>query len=484
VPRPIRLSVGAFTALAAVPALALGALSVVAQARAHDGTLPPPPSSTVPVATVPITTPLLSMRRAPAALATDKRRDVLSGALTGLVGAVDPTSCMAVGTGHSLVAAVNPTAPVIPASNLKVVVAAAAAEILGPDTVFTTKVVGPAPVDGVVRGDVYLVGGGDPVLSEAWYAQPNAVRKRPPLHATSVEALADSLKAAGVTAITGSVVGDGTRYDDERHPPGWGASVEATGDGVPVGALVIDDSMNEKGAIAADPAAFAATTFTDVLRARGISVGGAPSTGGAPAAAASLASVQSGTLADVLNEMLATSDNLTAEMMVKEVGLHVSGTGTRVDGLAAIMAKVAAWGVPTDGFTMDDGSGLSRANRVTCAGMLAILQRGTATDLVGSGMAVAGQNGSTLDGRFGDAGLSGVLRGKTGSLRGVKALCGYFPAGGGEVQFVLILNGETATNFAGPWGQLGSALLAAAASPAADRFAPVGTSTAAAKGQP
>jgi D-alanyl-D-alanine carboxypeptidase/D-alanyl-D-alanine-endopeptidase (penicillin-binding protein 4) len=474
VPRPVRLSAAALTALAAVPALALGTLTVVAQSRVDAGSLPPPPSSTIATTTVPITTPLLSMRRAPAALATDKRRDVLGGALGGLVGAVDPGSCMAVGTGHSLVAAVNPTKPVIPASNLKVVVAAAAAEILGPDTVFTTKVVGSAPVGGVVQGDVYLVGGGDPVLSEAWYAQPNAVRKRPPLHATSVEALVDSLKGAGVTTITGSVIGDGSRYDDERHPPGWGSGVTSTGDGVPVGALVIDDSMNEKGAIAADPTAFAASAFTDVLRSRGITVGGAPSTGAAPSDGTTLASIDSGSLADILNEMLATSDNLTAEMMVKEVGLHAAGKGTRVDGLAAIMAKMSSWGVPTAGFVMDDGSGLSRANRVTCAGMLAILQRGTASDLVGSGMAVAGQSGSTLDGRFEDAGLSGVLRAKTGSLRGVKALCGYFPAGGGEVQFVLILNGDTATAFAGPWGQLGTALLAAAAAPAADRFAPVG----------
>jgi D-alanyl-D-alanine carboxypeptidase/D-alanyl-D-alanine-endopeptidase (penicillin-binding protein 4) len=474
VPRPVRLPFAAFVAMAAVPALALGVLTVVAQGRADSGVLPPPPSSTVAASTVPMTTPLLSMRRAPAALATTRRRDLLRGALGGLVGAVDPASCLAVGTGHSLVAAVNPTRPVIPASNLKVIVAAAAAEILGPDTVFTTRVVGSAPVGGVVQGDVYLVGGGDPLLSEDWYAQPNAVRKRPPLHATSVEALADALKAAGVTTITGSVVGDGSRYDDERHPPGWGASVTATGDGVPVGALVIDDSMNEKGAIAADPAQFAASAFTDVLRARGVTVGGSPSTGAAPADATPLAGIDSGALAEVLNEMLATSDNLTAEMMVKEVGLHVAGKGTRVDGLAAITAEVAGWGVPTDGFTMDDGSGLSRANRVTCAGMLAILQRGAATDLVGSGMAIAGQSGSTLDGRFEDAGLSGVLRAKTGSLRGVKALCGYFPAGGGEVQFVLILNGDTATSFVGPWGQLGAALLAAAAAPAADRFAPIG----------
>jgi D-alanyl-D-alanine carboxypeptidase/D-alanyl-D-alanine-endopeptidase (penicillin-binding protein 4) len=172
--------------------------------------------------------------------------------------------------------------------------------------------------------------------------------------------------------------------------------------------------------------------------------------------------------------MLATSDNLTAEMMVKEVGLHVAGKGTRTDGLQAITKKLADWGISTDGLAMVDGSGLSRGNRVTCSTMLAVLQRGTATDLVGAGMALAGQSGSTLDGRFQEAGLAGVLQGKTGTLNGVKALCGYFPAAGGEVQFVLILNGDTATTFATPWSQLGTALLAATAAPTPERLAPVG----------
>jgi D-alanyl-D-alanine carboxypeptidase len=87
-------------------------------------------------------------------------------------------------------------------------------------------------------------------------------------------------------------------------------------------------------------------------------------------------------------------------------------------------------------------------------------------------MATAGQDGSTLDGKFEQEGLAGVLQAKTGSLRGVKALCGYFPAGGDEIAFVLVLNGPSATAFESRWDLLGAALLAAASAPSADSLGP------------
>jgi D-alanyl-D-alanine carboxypeptidase/D-alanyl-D-alanine-endopeptidase (penicillin-binding protein 4) len=159
-------------------------------------------------------------------------------------------------------------------------------------------------------------------------------------------------------------------------------------------------------------------------------------------------------------------------MMVKELGVAGVARGTRVDGLQVVTDRLTQWGIPTDGVSLVDGSGLSRENRLTCNALLAVLLRGTATDVVGAGLATAGQDGSTLDGRFEEPGLAGVLQAKTGSLREVKALCGYFPAGDDEVAFVLILNGAAAGDFATPWGLLGDALLATAASPAADALAP------------
>jgi serine-type D-Ala-D-Ala carboxypeptidase/endopeptidase (penicillin-binding protein 4) len=471
VPGTSRHPLAALTVIAAVPALLFASLAVYADGRAEVDVLAEPAPVVAPG--VAPRTPLLSVRRTPQVLASDHRREVLADAVQSLSVEVDSGSCLAVGVNGRLLTGANTAASVIPASNLKVVVAAVALEVLGPGTVFDTTVMGASPVGGVVQGDVYLVGGGDPVLSEGWYTQITASHKRPPLNATGVEALADALVTAGVQRITGSVLGVDDRYDDERHPPGWSDDIRASIDGVPVGALVINDSVSQTGAISDDPARHAASVLTRLLRDRGVVVEGDADTGSLAAGTVQLATVTSQALPALLNEMLATSDNLTAEMLVKEIGAKAGGAGTREAGLKVISDTLAKWGTPLEGVELHDGSGLSRENRITCTTLLAVLQRGSATDPVGAGLARAGQDGSTLDGKFEEPGLAGVLQAKTGSLREVKALCGYFPAGGDEIAFVLVLNGPTATAFDTRWDLLGTALLAAAASPGADVLTPL-----------
>ena len=119
------------------------------------------------------------------------------------------------------------------------------------------------------------------------------------------------------------------------------------------------------------------------------------------------------------------------------------------------MEKLAAWGVPTAGVSLVDGSGLSDASRLTCAAILGVLEHGSATDAVGQGMPVAGATGGTLSDVFADSPLAGKLRGKTGTLNpncnpgqlGAKSLGGYVPqAGGGAIEFVLLQNGECIAN--------------------------------------
>ena len=155
--------------------------------------------------------------------------------------------------------------------------------------------------------------------------------------------------------------------------------------------------------------------------------------------------------------MLTTSDNSTAEMMLKEIDVASGGTGTRTGGLAILMSTMQGWGIPIEGITLVDASGLSDDDRLTCGALLAVLQHGSVADAVGQGLAVGGAAGSTLyDVFLAGQPLSGIIRAKTGTLNNLsdgvtpdgkpaaKALSGYVPSeGGGVIEFSLLLNGQT-----------------------------------------
>jgi serine-type D-Ala-D-Ala carboxypeptidase/endopeptidase (penicillin-binding protein 4) len=448
--------------LAALPAAGLAAAWRFADARR-------PPPVVQPVAPDPATlpavmpTPLLSVRRAPGVLSRQVNHTALQSALQPLLASVDDNRCFALAIDGQQVAAKNETLPLAPASNLKILTAAVALDVLGPGFTYSTKVVG-ALADGVVQGDLYLVGGGDPVLASEWWNGNNP--KWPPFNETSFEALADAIQQQGVTRITGGLVGDGSRYDDEFYAPTWAAADHVTQAG-PIDALLANDSWQTPQAAANDPALGAAAVLRGMLVDRGISVGDA-STGIAAAGAATIAEVQSQPFPAILAEMLTTSDNNTSEMVLKEIGFQATGQGTRSAGLQVVMEKLTAWGVPTAGVVLVDGSGLSDANRLTCAAILGVLEHGSATDAVGQGMPVAGAPGGTLFDVFTDSPLAGKLHGKTGSLNpncnagqlGAKSLGGYVPqTGGGAIEFVLLQNGQCiANNYKPLWEQLGQAL--------------------------
>ena len=186
----------------------------------------PPPESTAPVPEprLALSTQLLSMRRSASELSRDLNLAAFETAVEPLTDSVNERSCVAVSLDGVVAGAANSSLAVIPASNQKILVAAVAEEILGPDYVYTTTVVGAEPVNGVIAGDVYLVGGGDPLLSGDWYPE-SELDRYPTFNATSIDALAAQLSAAGVTQITGVVRGDGSRYDDEFYAPGWGEGV-------------------------------------------------------------------------------------------------------------------------------------------------------------------------------------------------------------------------------------------------------------------
>lgn len=462
--------------LAAVPAVGLGALWRFADARRPPPVVQPvaPDPATMPAA---MTTPLLSVRRAPGVLSRQVNVTDLQTALQPLLASVDDNRCFALAIDGQLVAAKNETRPLSPASNLKILTAAVALEVLGPGFTYSTKVVGALGDGGVVEGDVYLVGGGDPVLANSWW---NGLGKYPPFNETSFDALADAIQQQGVTKITGGVIGDGSRYDDEFFAPTWAADDHVKQAG-PIDALLANDSWQTTQLAAQDPALGAASILRDMLKERGIDVGDA-STGVAPAGGATIAEVQSQPLPAILAEMLTTSDNNSAEMILKEIGFKSKGQGTRTAGLQVIMERLTAWGVPTAGVSLVDGSGLSDASRLTCAAVLGVLEHGSPSDAVGQGMPVAGAPEGTLSDIFTEGPLAGKLRGKTGTLNpncnpgqlGARSLGGYVPqAGGGAIEFVLLQNGECIVNNYKPlWDLLGQALAPYPTGPTTETLAP------------
>ncbi len=185
------------------------------------------------------------------------------------------------------------------------------------------------------------------------------IRQRyPAFNTTALETLADQLVALGITTIDGDVVGDGSRYDDEFRVDAWGDDITSL-DAGPYDALLVNDGIISPGNYGLDPSRAAAREFFDLLIARGITVTGAAANAARPADAGltTLALIESRPLTDVLVEMLHTSDNNTAEMLVKEIGFAAGGQGTRQAGLDTVRATLERWGVPLTGVDLRDGSG-------------------------------------------------------------------------------------------------------------------------------
>ena len=448
----------ALVIVALIPALALGALWQFANGKKPDAAnvsvTPPTVDSSLPPAVPVLTTPILSVRRAPSVLASEVNGAAFKEALQPFADDIDSTSCFAVSVDGEPVVAVHEALALRPGSNVKLITAAVALEVLGEDFNYTTTIKGVVGAGGIVQGNLYFVGGGDPVLNSSWWKGPNA--NYPPFNNTSIELLADSIKAAGVTSIIGSVVGDASRYDNELYPASWSSDVRFT-DGGPVSALLVNDSRESDKVVASDPVVGAAAVLAALLVERGITIGSPPVAGTAPTDAPTITSIDSLPLPAILAEMLTTSDNSTAEMMLKEIGLASGGAGTRTSGLAVLMSTMQGWGIPTEGITLVDASGLSDDDRLTCGALLAVLQHGSVADAVGQGLAIGGAAGSTLyDVFLTGQPLSGVIRAKTGTLNNLadgvtpdgkpaaKALSGYVPTeAGGVIEFTLLLNGQT-----------------------------------------
>lgn len=428
-----------------------------------------------------LSTGMFDYRRTPGALSSVASVNRLSDDMQPLYAFVNDTSCVAIAVDGLPIDGVNEDVQVIPASTQKLLVATVALDLLGPEYRYTTTVTATGIEDGVVTGDLYLIGGGDPLLTSDEY--PIEDDAEPAFNTTSLDTLADAVVAAGITRVDGAVIGDGTRYDDEWFVDSWAPDVPYIEAG-PYDALMVNDSrVLYRSSRQDDPNEAAAREFTRLLADRGVALNFAYTAGASEPSATWVASIDSEPLSAIVEEMLVVSDDNTAEMMLKEIGFVDSNDGSRIAGLNAIDRTLRTWGVAADDIRIVDGSGLSADNRLTCGVLVDVLIRGRVLGLPAL-LPTAGVSG-TLTGEFVGTPMEGRLHAKTGTLGNppfdaepdaAKALAGYVDTDTAAViEFAIVLNSPDVSvdrNFEPLWLAFADRVATYPAGPAASEVGP------------
>ena len=312
-------------------------------------------------------------------------------------------------TGQPLYAQ-NDALPLAPASNEKLAVTYATLTALGPSFRLETRVDEDGEREGTtLHGDLYLVGGGDPTLSSA-----------------NLQVLAAAVRAAGIGRVDGRVLGDESLFDTRRTCAGWKASFYIE-ESAPLSALVVDGD-HYLGHVSRDPALTAALLFRDALRKAGVRVLGQVGIGTSPTAALPVASVHSAPLARIVEDMDLQSDNFTAELLLKQLGLLQSAPATTSAGAQTVMRLLGADGIPLGGVRIVDGSGLSQLDRLTTDALVTIIRTmwndPQLKPILLRALPVAGMTG-TLHYRMRTPPLRGNVRAKTGTTDDASALTGF-----------------------------------------------------------
>ena len=325
------------------------------------------------------------------------------------------------------------------ASNTKLFTTATALDRFGVDGTFSTEVLSDSEInaDGVLPGDLWLRGGGDPAFGTLAY-----VRKHYGPSAGSVEYLVDQLAGLGLTAVRGGVHGDESLFDTIRgvHDSGYYTSPWVG----PLSALTLNHGYGSSG-FQSNPATYAASVLRKTLKADDISPGHAAARSPAPSEAKVIASVASPPMSVLVRLTNKDSDNFFAETLLKNIGRDASGVGTTSAGVGAVRSFAASLGARV---ALIDGSGLDRGDRAAPRDVVKLLlAERTRPEYPAffASLPIAGVDGTIHD-RMRSGPAKRNCRAKTGSLIGVSALSGYCTTrSGSEVAFSFLMNGISTT---------------------------------------
>ncbi|WLR47173.1 D-alanyl-D-alanine carboxypeptidase/D-alanyl-D-alanine-endopeptidase [Halobacillus litoralis] len=399
----------------------------------------------------------------------------------------------------------NANLRLVPASNTKLFTGAAAPETLGPGHTFTTELWTDGELKrGILNGNLYLKGKGDPTL-----------------RAEDLDAMAQALKEAGVRKITGRLVADDSWYDDVRLSDGvqwtdeteyYGAQVSAltlspdkdfdagtvivktvpahvkgspahieifpdndyvriinqtvtssakkgteleverrhgTNDILVKGEIALDDPFSHSWVAVSEPSGLVRELFQRSLQKYNIIMKGEHARSGVtPEEATLLVTRNSMALEELFLPFMKLSNNGHAEVLVKEMGRVVHGEGSWERGLSVVEDELAKMGVDVETMQMKDGSGLSRSNLIPAheiSELLFQVQDKEWFPVLFQSLPVAGNSerfvGGTLRSRMIDTHAEGKVQAKTGTLSEVSSLSGYVTTADGEpLIFAFVFN--------------------------------------------
>lgn len=391
----------------------------------------------------------------------------------------------------------------VPASNQKILVAAASYRSLGPDFAFTTTVRHTGEIDdGVLQGDLVVVGNGDPTIYDRFFSHSHDVFK----------GWARELKEKGVRRITGNIVGDDNAWEDRHFGRGWPMDeitpwyyaeygpltfnenyvdlqfippstvdgdlviepnvessyftlinevevVDAGRNRISMDRPLFSNTITVSGTVVAgsrpfeetptitNPTLFYVTALKEVLASEGIEVEGDPVDCDDLATWKEqdlpvLITHLSPPLREIVPLFMKRSQNMNGENLVHAMGWQAEGFGSFEAGRRVVQEELAAFGIDPDGFRFADGSGLSRYNHISPRQIVAInrgMYQSDLRELWLDSMAVAGVDG-TLRRISDDSPLANNVRGKTGTLSHVRSLSGFVTTADGEQLLFSILN--------------------------------------------
>lgn len=315
---------------------------------------------------------------------------------------------------------------VLPASTQKLYTTFVALTVLGEAGRMRTQLRSTATQRGpYLEGALYLVAAADPYFTAA-----------------QLDSLAAQIRAKGIRRINNGLVVDDLRHDAVRRAPGWKTAFVPEDSG-PLSALALDvNGWRRDNAYLSDPGIPTLDRLRSALNKRGVSVPGGLRRGAVPSSATVLASHVSASVADLVRRTDKDSDNFAAEVLLKELGKVVRGTGSTAAGAQAVRDVLAPLGVSVG--TIADGSGLSSRDRQTAAGELSLLKAAEASPVYAAlrrALPIACKDG-TLEKRLCGTAAAGKAIGKTGTLPGVNSLTGWTTTADGHlVRFSFLLSG-------------------------------------------